>query len=84
MERGVCDDNPIGAGKRRGTIAPMPEGADVLVSGWLAGAPSGGRTARVFSVLRFRTSLSAMACSAVLSFWPSDSLSGARVLRSMI
>ena len=24
MERGVCDGNPIGTGKRRGAIAPMP------------------------------------------------------------
>ena len=59
-------------------------GADALFSGWLAGAASSGRMALLFSVLRFGISLSAMACSAVLSCWPSEALSGARVLRSII
>ena len=59
-------------------------GADSLVSGLPAGAVSDGRTALVFSVLRFCSSLSAIAWIAVLSFPPSDSLSGARWPRSMI
>jgi hypothetical protein len=53
------------------------------VSG-LSGAASCGRTALVFSVVRFHDKRSAMAWIAVFSFWPSDWLSGACVLRSMI
>lgn len=74
MERGVWDGNPIGAGKRRVAIAPTLDRSRYAGLQLACRRPS-GRTARVFSVLCFRTSLSAMACSAVLSFWPSDSFS---------
>jgi hypothetical protein len=37
------------------------------------------KTALVFSVLLFGVNRSAMACSAALIFWPSDSLSGERM-----
>ena len=80
-----ADGNPVGAAKRSGTMAPMTARQPMRCSpAWPAGAASRGRTALVFSVLRFGISLSAMAWSAVLSFWPSDALSGARVLRSII
>ena len=78
MELACATETFSRAAKRSGTIAPM--------AGWswcsvlrlaLPGAASGGTTALVFSVFRFGISLSAMACSAVLSFWPSASLSGA-------
>jgi hypothetical protein len=49
----------------------------------VAGVGGVSRTALVFSVFRFPNSLSAIACTAVFSFLPSDALSGACMLRSI-
>jgi hypothetical protein len=71
-----------GAGVGGSSIAPVTFTGSGSFSG--VGTAGCSKTLLVFSVVRGCGSIPANACSALLSFSPSDSLNGACVPRSMI
>jgi len=68
-------------------LRPCPAGPDRSGCGSVGAVPDvvfGSSTALIFSVFRRRTSLSAIACTAVLSVRPSCSFRGSRIAASIM